>query len=64
MIESLESSPCFSDVYPTSELDAKASQGDFEMSIDASHDPYCGDSPAGAAGRKVKFGIGRRGGRG
>lgn len=64
VIESLESSPCFSDVYPTSEYDAKAARVDFEMSIDANHDPYCGATPAGAAGRKVKLGIGRRGRRG
>jgi hypothetical protein len=46
-IDALESSPCFSDVYPSQDSDPKSPSTDFEMMLDARHDPFCGSPPPG-----------------
>ena len=59
-IDALENSPCFSDVYPTDE--GRSTQGEYELTIAAVHDPYCGQAPALPAGHRLRGAITRRGG--
>ena len=65
LIDGLEKSPCFSDVYPSQDIDPKAGAGDVEMTLEATHDPFCGNSPAdGGGARRGRGSITRRGSRG
>jgi len=60
-IDALEASDCFQDVYPTGER--KNVQHEIEMTLEALHDPWCGDAPDLPAGVTLR-GAGRvRGGR-
>jgi Tfp pilus assembly protein PilN len=60
-IDTLEASDCFQDVYPTAER--KNVQNQIEMTLEALHDPWCGDAPQLPGGLTLR-GAGRaRGGR-
>ena len=62
-IDALEASPCFSDVYPHRDSEPKAPSTDFDMTLDASHDPFCGSPPPGLP-KKIRAATGRRSSRG
>lgn len=51
-IDKLEAHPCFSDVYPSQQIDGEG--GDLEVTLQLSHDPWCGDVDANAAQRHVR----------
>jgi Tfp pilus assembly protein PilN len=44
-IDNLERSPCFSDAYPSGEQEK---DNEFQIEIEADHDPFCGQDPPGA----------------
>jgi len=64
LIDALEASPCFSDVYPSQDSDPGSASQEFEMTLEATHDPFCGSTPPGlpkkirsaSTGRKVTRG--------
>ena len=60
LIDSLEKSPCFSDVYPRQDANPTAGEADFAMTLQANYDPFCGDAPASVANRKGRASITRR----
>ena len=62
-IETLEASPCFSDVYPSRDQEPRAPSTDFEMTLEANHDPFCGNPPPGIP-KKIRTTTGKRATRG
>ena len=62
-IDTLEQSPCFADVYPSADMDPKAPSTDYQMTIEASHDPFCGSPPPGLS-RKHRLAVGKKVSRG
>ena len=60
LLDSLEKSPCFSDVYPRQDANPTTAQSDFAMTLGAIYDPFCGDAPASLSQRKGRGSITRR----
>jgi hypothetical protein len=60
LIDSLEKSPCFSDVYPRQDKDPSTGQSEYAMTLSATYDPFCGDAPASVTQRKGRASITRR----
>lgn len=58
-IDTLEASPCFSEAYPSTEIELK--DGGFESTITVAHDPYCGNAPE-VPGMKARGAVTRRAG--
>ncbi len=57
-IDDLEQSPCFSDVYPMGE---RREDGIYELQVETTHDPYCGQAPPAPKRKARAIRGGRRG---